>query len=57
MGRAEHALPRFDWSSGNATVLRSRAIHGRISDAQESSLREGWLLLLNEALRAHCEQR
>ncbi len=43
---------------GKATVLRfTDAIHGRVDDASENSLREGWLLLFNEALRAHCEQR
>jgi uncharacterized protein YndB with AHSA1/START domain len=38
------------------TLLRfSDAIHGRVDDATETSLKEGWLLLFNEALRVHCE--
>jgi uncharacterized protein YndB with AHSA1/START domain len=41
---------------GDATVVRfSDAMHGRTDDGLATSLREGWLLLLNEALRGHCE--
>lgn len=39
-----------------ATVLRfSDAVHGKIDSQTATSLREGWLLLWNEALRTHCE--
>jgi uncharacterized protein YndB with AHSA1/START domain len=41
---------------GGGTLLRfSDAVHGRIDDATETSLREGWLLLW-DALREHCER-
>ena len=41
---------------GNTTVLRfTDALHGRADEALATSLREGWLLLFNEALRTHCE--
>ena len=43
---------------GGATLLSfCDAVHGRIDDATARSLKEGWTVLFDEALRAHCEKR
>lgn len=43
-------------SQGTGTLLRfTDAIHGRADDGLAESLREGWKMLLDGALRAHCE--
>ena len=43
---------------GKSTVLRfTDALHGRADDALATSLKEGWLLLLNEAFKSHCEAK
>jgi hypothetical protein len=48
---------RLAEKDGVTLVRFTDAMHGRIDDAGETSLREGWLLLLNEALRAYCEAK
>lgn len=40
--------------AGGTRVRFSDAVHGRVDDANATSLREGWLLLF-DALRTYCE--
>jgi hypothetical protein len=46
---------RLEEKDGATLVRFSDAIHGRVDDATEKSLQEGWDLLLNQALRNYCE--
>jgi uncharacterized protein YndB with AHSA1/START domain len=48
---------RLSHQNGVTTLRFTDAMHGRVDAATETSLREGWLLLLNEGLREHCEAK